>query len=804
MKDTAILASIKQRQATIKSARQPVFQVQKAQKHVQEVNRFVRQVFSKDVQLAIPNDTQASIVIALKEVIRIGKELEQKCKTPQHFEMQSSYYQWLIQSIGNLEYCIHYHIELGFYELDPIGLELDKTLEFSWKRFKEIHQGIKQANRWVHLPIPIEVDAQTAQLVEKLYEKAASTITPLLKNQDFQRTDYILTLKDIKAVNTYFRLLKELYTLQEQSMWSRLKQSQEHKLELPTLNIKQVFEELKKLEQKIKRYEADGHNPLLQHSVQFDEDIYEELLIRFREYYLPLETSRFMRERLDMLNKFETEFGGDAGQILLKFFDKVSKESAPIRYFVKTFTSLNINIIQVIAILNNLSISFGKIYHLTLKNPVGSDFVKRALLTIHSLLGKGLNVAISRQEETQKLQQLIFKIGLFQTQIQSGLLNDLKLFEKAKNDIQNYEKKLDGALKKLDDSSLTPSQAKAILHEVYQDRDEFASASICLSNVTSSFSLLLESLKSINHVYKEFDEAYQRIEEPERLLGMVKSLLDQGSYPDVRLLQDTGKMIEQLGWFIDDVLLHTMGEENRYTHELETMMSDLQAKIIKKSETAKIRANVLKNKMDRSVKIETKVKEKQAQSKIKKADSGPARNPYDPFTNDLMTRLKEGCQKINTERTLSLLQVLNQTHVFSEVMDTMENEFDPKTEFGEGDYMDELTESQNAKDFILGFLRMKFMPYGYFDLHGQRYPYVEDDSIFEIPKNAEPYIKFTQRTLETPRNIFRRLLRVMLGYDEADVMSYAEHEKIIEFMKEDHILSKEEQVKLKEFVPFIP
>jgi len=143
-------------------------------------------------------------------------------------------------------------------------------------------------------------------------------------------------------------------------------------------------------------------------------------------------------------------------------------------------------------------------------------------------------------------------------------------------------------------------------------------------------------------------------------------------------------------------------------------------------------------------------------------------------------------------------------YVVMDYLEDLESKYNEHKPPREAELWQELFECNNSQDVLLSFLQLKLLLYGYFDAHGQKLPYNEETEHFEVPPHSEPFLRFTLRSLETPMSIYKRYLRILMGYDDSKVLNPGEQEKFIHFLEIDFILEKKEQTQLHDEIAFLP
>jgi len=478
---------------------------------------------------------------------------------------------------------VHLHLEFGFYHLESRGISVHTAVELSWKTIQDLYQGVTELQQWTQLPIIVSVDSKGASSVESLYQQISSLVPGLLNNLPLKRLDHTLTVEEIKGVNLYFNRVQQLLKLQEQALWETLKQER-NPAEKSITTLDAILTKLDELNLKIKQYDEDNRNPLLRRAGQSDDEMYEDLLARLYEFYIPLESSRFIRDRSHTLSRLR-EDEGLSGDQMQPFWDQVAKESRILRFLAGTLTPSHEALQKASALLHSLAISFGKIYTVSLNTRVSPGFLTKALTTIHGLLQKSLRVVSSRHEDLGKIQKLICNTSLFQTSIQEGIVNHLKLIRKALDSIKSYDEKLLEHLKKLETQpDLKAGELQKLMWQAYEQRGQITSASVFLYNVNHSFSQMIDSFKTIDQTYQKLIEQREQTSQASDLYEAIETLLATQAQCPQSLLRVTQEMIEDETWFIDEVLLYTMREESRFIHEIQGLFKGVAARAQRKQE----------------------------------------------------------------------------------------------------------------------------------------------------------------------------------------------------------------------------
>ena len=246
--------------------------------------------------------------------------------------------------------------------------------------------------------------------------------------------------------------------------------------------------------------------------------------------------------------------------------------------------------------------------------------------------------------------------------------------------------------------------------------------------------------------------------------------------------------LHDLEWLLEELLLSGAQKEVKFQKQVASVLEPLKPaqnspKQLKKSEVLQV-----------SEKQEDVPEADEGQSKMQAALAKRDRpSPYDPFSFSTMQVLKKVCREVGSTRTKGLLKVLQQPHTVGAYLRHLEEEYDPSDIQPEEEYLDDVLQSQTPREFLRAFLRMKFLAYGYYDARDTPIHFNEESNSFDI-EHEEVFLRLTRQSLETPKNIFQRLLRILFGYEDPDTLGKAEHGNIINMLKEDFIVTKDEHI----------
>lgn len=271
----------------------------------------------------------------------------------------------------------------------------------------------------------------------------------------------------------------------------------------------------------------------------------------------------------------------------------------------------------------------------------------------------------------------------------------------------------------------------------------------------------MDQLTTITQLYHCLLEVFQEEGKPSEQLEKLDIFFQTEAFNPHILMNHLGKIIQPLDWLLNDVLLPNLETEIRFKQQLSDavqsiLMTRSQSFISTHQPPLPEQKNDLSpnNVPHKEILLPNQWKQQS--------------NPYDPFTPEIMDRLKTFCRQSLSTQALGLLDLLQHPHALFVFLDHLEAEYETEHPFGESIYLDDVIQSESHKDFLIHFFRMKFLAHGYFNVHGTALPFDKETKEFE--KNGEVYLRFTRNVLETPMGLLRRILRILLGYEDPDMI----------------------------------
>ena len=175
------------------------------------------------------------------------------------------------------------------------------------------------------------------------------------------------------------------------------------------------------------------------------------MFIRMHLLRIPFEPLGFLKKHLKTLEEKKEADGTE--KCIADFHEHVAKQLEHHQLFIEIFGGVGQTLSEVTGILQNLSISFGKIYHNSSSQNITSNFLVKALELIKGMLEKGSKVADSKSQKLQELRQSVREFNLFDEPINEGILHALDLLDQGKKEIGQYCEQIHASLAALSSTS---------------------------------------------------------------------------------------------------------------------------------------------------------------------------------------------------------------------------------------------------------------------------------------------------------------------------------------------------------------
>ena len=765
-----------------------------AQKATKQINEFVKAALAEENRWVLHPDEQTSIVETLQSINSLYQELYDKCRTPYHFEKNAAKYITMQQEISHQVSCIHLSLDQGFYLTEPRGFNPGQAIELSWKEIQKIVNGVESEGIWCRLPLKIEVAEEDKGAVTELSQKLKTDQEQLKKNPRLNSFDQPLSIKDIQAIYGYFQSVHELLEKESKALEEVLKNAKSSE---ESMELEQALDDLNSIEVDIQRLEKKLGTDVPEFSRKLYQASRTDAQLRMNLLRVPFEPLGMIERHLERLRQEKEENGLE--DCISSFKENHELEIQQLQMFLETLSSVNQILHQVISILHNLSISFGKIYHNASSESITIDFLKRALGSIKGLVEKGLRVTGTRKESLLKIQQAMKETDLFDNPIVDGLLYTLDLIDEGREEMRTYLERLETHLELLESvSDWGAKRVYIMLQGAYEERTSLSSSAMIFDNVTQTCELFHQTLKEILGLWETIQESLEASSDAESAFAEIEKHL--GTQPESfqSMINEYMLNVQELRWVLDEMLVST-------THEEQVFLSELRDEM----EPVKVRLQAAKKKKEQEAKPEVKKAEPSPQKSrstpvpkrlAQKKKPQLAGSSHDPFPQETMFKLRQQMKSMASEKAKMMYFVLTHTHMFFNMLDKLEPNYSQEDKPTEYQMEQTLMKSKTTNDFLLNLGRMKFLYGGYFNAHNVRYEYDDSKRRFDINTGSEKFLQLSRKTFDTPEGIFTRMTRILLGMEDSTVMVSALGRQVVAIMDEDFKLDRDEQLEVQDAI----
>ncbi len=545
---TNTLEQLKHAQSSLLAERKPVSQIQGALKQAQDITQFVHIALGKENRWIFQAGEPECIVSMLADINRTNKELYEKCRSPEHFSREADRFLKMKNQIQRQVDCIHLSLDQGFYGTEPLGFSPGKAIELSLKKIKSIRDGHQQG-KWVSLPIDAAVDDSAKTEVEKLYFDAAPLAGTLLNNKNFSSFDTPMTIVEVQAVYKFFQSVNRIQGLEKQALNTALGKKTAPQTSTPD----ELLEKLSGFERKLKNIKISSSKNIPKWELELYQISRTDMLLRMYLLRIPFESLGFFHKHLNDLKEKKENAGIE--ESIAEFHDNATQELEHLQQFIETFGSVEETLREVTGILQNLSISFGKIYHNASSQTITSPFLFKVLGLIKGMLEKGVRVAESKTQKLNQLHQNVKDVELFDAPITEGMLYALDLLEEGKKEMLRYCEQIKGFVETLSDASDWNSRKTYnYLQKAYDGNTKLTAASMVFGSVTQTCVLLKTSIKEIESMWLELRKLREQKLDSAVLYEQSIALLKRDTaFSGNNLLKST-EQVEELNWIFDEML----------------------------------------------------------------------------------------------------------------------------------------------------------------------------------------------------------------------------------------------------------
>lgn len=781
---------IKKAQSSLKSERKPVSHVQESMVQAKEITQFVKTALNKENRWIFQAGEQESIVNMLTQINKTNKELYEKCRTPEHFNREIGRFLKMKNEIIRKSKCIHFSLDQGFYCTEPLGFSPKKAVELSSKKLKLISEGMRKGI-WALSPIATKADENSIKEFEKYFSGSVSLSEKIINNKNFENFDPPLKIEEIQIIYNYFQLVNSILDLEKKAINETLLSKNN------SINLSQdeILRKLSIFDKNISDIKFPSSNILPSWSLELYKISKTDLQLRMHLLRIPFEPNVFKKKLLNRL-KEKKELEGTEKSIK-DLHNNLTEELEKIKIFIEIFGEIGKTFKEVSGILQNLSISFGKIFYNASSQKITSEFVEKVLGLINGMLVKGEEVAKSKTQKLAELQQNIKDVDLFDPSIIQGIFYALDLLDEGKNEMQNFCEKINSFLEKISNGSNWESmKIYRLLQSAYNESANLTSAAMIFGSLTKTSNLLKESIEDVGSILKELIDAKKQGFEFEILYKNTKNILEEKKELNDGKGEHSQEKIEELNWLFEEMLSSNLKEELRFCEELKETLNPVFArinrrKLIESKQKAERPNEGLQQKQKNLIKkaAHKKTHHPSNSSQKKTVDKKSIYDPFEPFE---MVAIKDACKNMTSPEGKMIFHVLTNTHTFFTLLNKMENTF----KLGEGlenELIQDIEKSKTTHEFLNNFARLKFLPHGYYNNNNSQFDYDKEKHRFVIPAGIEKQLKLSETSTGSPMEVYRRLIRVLLGFDEPKTLSTIMPQQVLSIMEEDFMLKSKDR-----------
>ena len=781
MNKETLIERFKQTQSTLDHTKKVPFVLDQIRNKVVKLNTQISSFFRQE-QPALCANTQVKIIQGVAMVNQMTERVIASCRNEHHFELYRQDYLNSIDIVERYIKWIYLSLENGYYEIEAAGATLHAAIKLAWQKKKRIAQAIKKPEQYYLAP------AFTKDLQEQIlaFVKQYEPFVQYLDQQDKIQQLSHLKWEQMSQANQYFCELRKLNQNIDSSYLNFLKQPSSS-----DFDFSQAFQHIKKLPAKLARFDPNhakslGAYQLLEKGrfnlIQANIDI---LLGTFEAY-------EFFNLRFQHIQKQSKKNNFLDIQTLIQF------ERKQLNYFSCVFKRWEENILKLGAFMVDLQILIGKILRSLESSESSWEFLQKTVLTVRKLVERSACLLQSWQEAASAIEPALIKSTLLPktiVQISQDFSSELSQIQTMlKNYLRSFHRYTESSF----ETFASPSEA---FQTLAKQKD--------IENITTQIHVILVHRQDVLQEILLLKAFYQQVPDHcsiEQLQECVAKNLE------VRLahLKKKWRYALRMEWFIDDLLTEELFEIYRFEHDynrwIEPMIEKSRLKLLESLKDTKPKIdqkkeNVVPPKTDQQQEIHQpedgfpKLKLSQKQKKV-------LQSIYIPFQIEILQTLKRVCRHLSSERSLGILEVLEKPHTFFNYLDHLVEQYDPDAQFKENYYLENLNTAETATEFLLCFAEMKFLPYGFYTSDAEKILFCPETRQFKN-NGQEMYLKISTRTVETPKIIFFRILKMLLGFENPEVLNIDDNQKLIDTIKMEYILTEDEQILLHQKVPHL-
>jgi len=779
------IEKIKQAQSSLKSERKPVSHVQEAMKQAKEITLFVKTALNKENRWIFQTGEQESIVSMLNDINKTNKVLYEKCRTPEHFNRDIGRFLKMKKDILRKSNCIHFSLDQGFYNTEPLGFSPRNAVELSSKKIQLILEGLRH-DKWVLSPIETTAEESVKKEVEKLFSESVPLVEKISKNDNFSHFEPPLNIEELQTLYKYFQIVNSILDLEKQAIKTTLSKKSIAK----TSSQDNILKNLSEFQKNIDKVKIPTSNIFPDWSLELYRISITDLNLRMHLIRIPLEPKVFQKKLLNKLEE-QKELSG-IEESITNLHNNSNLEIKELQLFIDILTEIDKTFREVTGILQNLAISFGKIYHNASSQTITSEFLIKVLDLIKGMLEKGMLVAKSKTQKLEELQHKIKDIELFDPSIIKGILYAMELLDEGQEEMSQFCQQINSFLETISiKSNWNSMKTYKLLQNAYEESTNLTSAAMIFGSVTNTSILLKDSITEVKSIMQELLKLKENDIESEKLYQKTIAILGTERELPQNNLEKSTKQVEELNWLLTEMLGENIKEELRFVNELQKELKPIFERI--NSKKLKEESQKLEKQKEIKSSGEKNLHKNVSKNKTKsssKSDQKPIlskKSVYDPFEPFEMVAIKDACRNMTSSEGKMIYHVLTNTHTFFTLLNKMENSFKP----GEGlenELIQDIEKSKTTHEFLNNFARLKFLPHGYFNNNNSQFDYNKEKRRFIIPAGIEKQLKLSETSTSTPMEVYRRIIRVLLGFDEPKTLSTIMPHQVLSILEEDFML----------------
>jgi hypothetical protein len=382
------------------------------------------------------------------------------------------------------------------------------------------------------------------------------------------------------------------------------------------------------------------------------------------------------------------------------------------------------------------------------------------------------------------------------------MLYALDLLEEGKKEMLQYCEQIKGFVETLSDASDWNSRKTYnYLQKAYDKNTKLTAAAMVFGSVTQTCVLLKTSIKEVESMWLELRKLREQKLDSAALYEQSIALLERDTTFSENNLQKSTEQVEELHWILDEMLGQGTEEVQRFVQELSLVLKPVGVRFLAHKIKAAAQKEELASEVKKTEPAPLKRKStsrkstkpsKSGQHSMDSLVKGDKKSVYDPFMPFEMTAINEACKTMSSSQGKMIYQVLTNTHTFFTLLNKMENSFKP----GEGlesELEQDLSKSKTTHEFMNNFVRFKFLPHGYYSISNAPFEYNEEKHRFEVPEGVERQLKLSASSTGSPMEVFRRLIRVLLGFDASKTLGAILPQQILSILEEDFMLNSQDR-----------